>query len=166
MIVLWGDHDAGFEWTARFADSLGMPHDAVGWYRSQRVPLLIRAPGVAGLSGVVDRPGGHVDVAPTVLALLGIDPAPLPFLGRNLLGDPGDEPVLGEYGCWSTERLLYLVGGPRLEDGRCVDRRTQQPLATDLCARGWQQARLRAEVSRIVLEHDLQARLAETGVAP
>jgi phosphoglycerol transferase MdoB-like AlkP superfamily enzyme len=166
VVVVWGDHDAGFEWTARFADLIGQPHDAAGWYRSQRVPLLVRAPLAAGLTGVEDRPGGHVDVAPTVLALLGVDPAPLPFLGRNLLGRAGDEPVLGEYGCWSTRDLLYLVGGPALADGRCFERATLRPLPVERCADGSERAARRVGVSRTILEHDLQSRLADAGVGP
>jgi phosphoglycerol transferase MdoB-like AlkP superfamily enzyme len=166
VIVLWGDHDAGFEWTARFADLVGLPHDAAGWYRSQRVPLLIRIPGDDGPTGEVARPGGHVDVAPTVLALLGGEPAPLPWLGRNLLGSPGDEPVIGEYGCWSTRRLLYLVGGPDLEDGRCLERESLRPLPVTDCAADWRRANARSEVSLTLLEGDLQLRAADTRSGP
>ena len=166
VLVVWGDHDAGFEWTAQLADLVGQPHDAAGWYRSQRVPLLVRVPGDTALTGAVDRPGGHVDVAPTLLSLLGVDAGPLPFLGRNLLGDAGDEPVIGEYACWSTVDLMYLVGGPTLADGRCFDRTTLRPLPIERCADGWEEAARRVRISRAVLEYDLQQRLADLGVGP
>jgi len=166
VLVVWGDHDAGFEWTARLADLVGQPHDAAGWYRSQRVPLLVRVPGDTAPTGAVDRPGGHVDVAPTVLSLLGVDAGPLPFLGRNLLGDAGDEPVIGEYGCWSTVELMYLVGGPALADGRCFERTTLRRLPVERCGDGWEEAARRVEISRAVLEYDLQHQLADLGVGP
>ena len=111
VVVLWGDHDAGLDWSPRLASMTGQPHDDAGWYLSQRVPLLIRVPGVAGLAGESDLPAGHQDVAPTVLALLGVDPAPFAFVGRNLLGHPGDGPVVGEYHCWQDGRHVSLDGG-------------------------------------------------------
>lgn len=159
VIALWGDHDAGFEWTASFAGRLGRPHDAAGWYLSQTVPLFIRVPGAAHLAGEHALPAGHVDVAPTLLALLGVDPAPYAMLGRNLLGEPGDEPVVGEYRCWRDRERLFLQGGRRLDDGRCLDAGTLEPLATEACADGHRAAMTRVAVSNAVLAHDLQAEL-------
>ncbi|HOC44304.1 MAG TPA: sulfatase-like hydrolase/transferase [Thermoanaerobaculales bacterium] len=161
VVVVWGDHDAGLEWTPRLAAMAGQRHDAAGWYSSQRVPLLIRAPGVAGLAGVLDLPAGHQDVAPTVLALLGVDPAPYPFIGRNLLGSPGNDPVVGEYGCWQDGSRLYLQGGGRLEDGDCFELPGLRELEPAACAAGFAEARRQAEVSALVLEHDLQQEIRE-----
>ncbi|MDH5753054.1 MAG: sulfatase-like hydrolase/transferase, partial [Deltaproteobacteria bacterium] len=55
-----------------------------------RVPLLIIAPGLEGLEpgSRSDAPGSHLDIAPTVLDLLGLS-APHNFLGRPLLAGPG-----------------------------------------------------------------------------
>jgi hypothetical protein len=39
--------------------------------------------------GEVDIPVGLSYLPPTLAALLGIDPAGLPWLGRNLAGSPG-----------------------------------------------------------------------------
>lgn len=97
VIAIWGDHDAGFEWRPEIASAIGASHDAAGWYLSQEVPLFIRVPGREEIRGERLVPAGHVDVAPTLLALLGIDPAPYAYVGRNLLGLPGDGPVVGEY---------------------------------------------------------------------
>lgn len=159
VIALWGDHDAGFEWTASFAELLGRPHDAAGWYLSQTVPLFVRVPGAAGPAGGHALPAGHVDVAPTLLALLGVDPAPYAMLGRNLLGEPGDEPVVGEYRCWRDRERLFLQGGRRLEDGRCLDVGTLERLPAATCAGGHRAAMRRVAVSDAVLAHDLQAEL-------
>ena len=62
------------------------------------------------LTGARGMPAGQTDLAPTVLALLGIDPAPLPYLGRNLLGVDGDRPVPRPYGDWLDARHLFLAG--------------------------------------------------------
>lgn len=57
-----------------------------------RVPLLLRAPGVdAGVRSDVVR---LVDLAPTLLSLLGLDAQELP--GRSLLAPAGDRPVVAQ----------------------------------------------------------------------
>ena len=61
-------------------------------------------------AGVCDLPAGQTDFAPTLLALLGIDAAPLPYVGRNLLGAPDDQPLLRPYGDWLDARHLFLAG--------------------------------------------------------
>ncbi len=166
LLVLWGDHDAGLEWSRATVDALGARSDAVGWYLSQQVPIFIHAPGLEGLAGERDLPAGHVDVAPTVLALLGFDPGGSAFVGRNLLGEPGDEPVVGEYRCWRTSDRLFLQGGSRLEDGRCLELPSLAPLPVVACREGFAAAAEQIRVSDAVLEHDLQAALTERLDAP
>ncbi len=159
VIAVWGDHDAGFPWRPEIAAAMGADHDPAGWYLSQEVPLLIRVPGVDGLAGRRSVPAGHVDVAPTLLALLGIDPAPYAFLGRNLLGTPGRGPVVGEYGCWRDDELLYLQGDGTLEGGTCIELEGMRRVPTARCRDGFAAAGRAGEVSALVLEHDLQERL-------
>ena len=159
VIAIWGDHDAGFEWRPDIAQVMGVPHDAVGWYLSQEVPVFIRVPGVDGLRGERLVPAGHADVMPTLLALLGVDPAPYALIGRNLLGTPGDGPVVGEYGCWRDTRHLFLQGDGTLEDGLCLEMPTMRTLPSSACGRGFDQARQIEAMSAVVLEHDLQQRI-------
>jgi phosphoglycerol transferase MdoB-like AlkP superfamily enzyme len=162
VVVLWGDHDAGFEWRSEIAAALGASHDAAGWYLSQQVPLLIRAPGLAASAEALDQPAGHADVAPTLLALLGVDPGSHAFTGRNLLGTPGTGPVVGEYRCWRDATHLYLRRGPLLTDGECIELETMTRVEPELCSGGFDAARREVEVSRLVLEHDLQQKLGKS----
>lgn len=159
VVALWGDHDAGFEWRPEIAEVAGVAPDAAGWYLSQRVPLVISVPGVEGPADALTVPAGHTDVAPTLLALLGIDPAPYAFLGRNLLGLPGSGPVVGEYRCWNDATHVYLRRGPRLGDGQCFERGGMGEVAVEACATGFEAARRQVEISELVLEHDLQRAL-------
>lgn len=79
---------------------LGIDSDAASWELNGRVPFLLRLPTHTYVrpSGVRSIAAGQIDFAPTLLALLGIDPAPLPYGGRNLLGTPGASPVPRPYG--------------------------------------------------------------------
>jgi hypothetical protein len=159
VLAVWGDHDAGFEWRPEIAAAMGVKCDAPGWYLSQEVPLFIRVPGVKAPVGERTTAAGHVDVAPTLLALLGIDPAPHAFVGRNLLGEPGPGPVLGEYGGWRTDVLLFLQGDGSLAGGRCLELATMAAVPAARCAEAFGTARRTEEVSALVLEHDLQQRI-------
>ena len=162
VIVVWGDHDAGFEWTPEIAQLMGVTPDSAGWYRSQRVPLVIRTPGDLERVGRIDVPAGHIDVAPTVAALLGIDPAPIAWMGRNLLGEPGDRPVVGEYDCWTTRETVFLQGEDgTLESGSCLDRETLAPRPLEDCRAAFGAAHERVGVAQKVLRFDLQQRLTE-----
>ncbi len=162
VVVLWGDHDAGFEWRSEIAEALGTSHDAAGWYLSQQVPLLIGIPRSSVLNEALDRPAGHADVAPTLLALLGVDPGPYAFTGRNLLGTPGTGPVVGEYRCWRDTTHLYLRRGPLLTDGECIELETMKRVEPGACSESFDAARREVEISRLVLEHDLQQKLGKS----
>jgi phosphoglycerol transferase MdoB-like AlkP superfamily enzyme len=159
VIALWGDHAAGFPWDATFAKAVGLRWIEPNYYVADRVPLMIHVPGAPELNGEKTLQAGQVDVAPTLLALMGVDPAPYPFLGRNLLGNPGDAPVSQQYGAWMNARQLYVSGGPELADGFCYDAASKEALPLDACREGNLAAREAIEVSRGVLQWDLQADL-------
>jgi len=162
LIVVWGDHDAGFEWTPEIAELMGVSSDQIGWYRSQRIPLIIKAPQRLGLTKIVNRPSGHVDVAPTIAGLLGIDSSAFAWMGRNVLGDIGEVPVVGEYGCWTTPSHVFIQGeSGTLTDGRCLENTSLNPEAVDNCEVAFRTARERVAVSQEVLRYDLQERLSE-----
>jgi len=156
VIAIWGDHDAGFPWRTEIAAAMGATHDAAGWYLSQEIPLFIKLPGIDLLRGERTVPAGHVDVAPTLLALLGVDPTPYAFVGRNLLGEDLERPVVGEYGCWRNSTHLFLQGDGSLDDGACIELRTMEPVPSAGCREGYYEAIRTDEVSSLVLEHDLQ----------
>lgn len=161
VIAIWGDHDAGFDWRPEIASVMGATFDPAGWYLSQEVPLMIRVPSAPDLRGERPLVAGHVDVAPTLLALLGIDPAPYAFVGRNLLGEPGEAPVVGEYGCWRDARYLFLQGDGTLADGQCLDLATLVNAPASECAEAFAEARRAEGISSLVLEHDLQQRISD-----
>ena len=156
VIAIWGDHDAGFPWRTEIAVAMGATHDAAGWYLSQEVPFFLKVPGADLLRGERAVPAGHADVAPTLLALLGVDPTPYAFVGRNLLGEYVDRSVVGEYGCWRNSTHLFLQGDGSLNDGACIELATMAPVSNADCREGYHEAMRTEEVSSLVLEHDLQ----------
>jgi phosphoglycerol transferase MdoB-like AlkP superfamily enzyme len=162
VVAVWGDHDAGFEWAPEVADAMGVSFDPAGWYMSQEVPLFIRVPGRPEATGERTTTAGHLDVAPTLLALLGVDPMSYAFVGRNLLNGSATSPVVGEYGCWRDGELLFLQSeSGTLGSGRCIDASSFRELPVERCRTSFAAARRGQEISRAVLEHDLQGWLHE-----
>jgi len=160
VIVLWGDHDAGLGWSAGLARLVGFPHTPAGWYMADKVPLILHVPDPHGPRGVSLKAAGQTDVAPTVAALMGIDPAGEPWLGRNLLGNPGPGPVPRPNGGWLSDRHLYVSKGPSLTDGLCFDATTLKNVPVEACAAEDAAARREVRIADTVLRYDLQQRLA------
>jgi hypothetical protein len=63
---------------------------------------------------------------------------------------------VGEYQCWRTGDRLFLQGDGTLEGGSCRSLPDLGELPAAGCAAGFEAARRQVEVSRSVLEHDLQ----------
>jgi phosphoglycerol transferase MdoB-like AlkP superfamily enzyme len=160
VITIWGDHDAGFAWTSEIASVMGVTHNPAGWYLSQEVPLLIRIPGQNAPRGEVSAVAGHTDIAPTLLALLGVDPSSYAYVGRNLLGADSNVPVVGEYGCWRDADHLFLQGGKTIEEGTCIELATMDTVAPGECAAAFLEARRTEAMSSMTLDWDLQGRIS------
>ena len=155
VLVVFGDHDAGFPRDRAHAKDIGIGADEISWILNDRVPLFIRVP--AGLSGARSMPAGQTDMAPTLLALLGIDAAPLPYVGRNLLSAI-DAPVVRPYADWLDTRHLFLRHGT---DAVCYDLQRRVSAAATECSDTDRAARRARQVSRLVILEDLQQRLRD-----
>jgi len=156
VIVVFGDHDAGFVRDAALARTIGITADEAAWTLNDRIPLFVRVPIGSGetLRGERATPAGQTDVAPTLLALLGIDPVGLPYLGRNLLGSPTG-PVPRPYGEWIDERHVFVTQTPA---SACRDR-SGQVVSRAACADADRDVRRAREMSRLVVTADLQQKL-------
>ena len=197
VLVVFGDHDAGFPRDRTHAKEIGIGADEISWTLNDRVPLFIRLPtfalrastfapgatadkpagkpdprdppgppslgpmrasfGEAGLRGARSAPAGQTDVAPTLLALLGIDPGPLPYVGRNLLAGL-QAPVVRPYGDWLDAFHLFLT---HPANAVCYDLRRRAAVPAVDCSETDRSARAARQVSRLVVVEDLQQRLRD-----
>ncbi len=160
LIAVWGDHDAGFGWSPRLEPLLGIRHHEADWILEDRVPLVVVAPGSDEVKGEIDVESGQTDVAPTLLALLGVDPAPYAFVGRNLLGSPGDGPVVKPGGVWVDASHLYVSRGAGFTEGVCYDVTTRAPVPIEACRAADTLAREERGTAAVILSYDLQERLS------
>jgi len=157
VVVVFGDHDAGFARDATLARQIGVGLDEASWELADRIPLFIRPPRMSDQPAaphIISAPAGQTDLAPTVLGLLGVDAARLPYVGRNLLSDPGNPPIVRPFGDWIDRDHLLI--------SHADDRRSCYSLARRAFVGGAECADADAsstderEVSRLVIMEDLQ----------
>ena len=113
VVVVYGDHRAFWEDTPEIPALLGF---ADGdryrtWTAERRLPFLIRLPEGAG-ARTVAAAGSHVDIAPTVLSLLGLSSRNEVMVGRDVLSSAPPLVVL---------RDGSLIAGDHLETGAAGD---------------------------------------------
>jgi lipoteichoic acid synthase len=123
VVVLFGDHMAVHGYYGKdLCALLKRPPNPIEHFK---VPIIIRPPGknLPGLRGkVVSLPAGEVDMAPTLLYLLGLEPKGA-FFGKNLLMAKKNTVVLSRLflpeGSFVSDRHIFLNGYSR--NRRCFD---------------------------------------------
>jgi lipoteichoic acid synthase len=159
VVVVFGDHDAGFARTPAVAAAMHIGSSAAAWLMNDRIPWFVRVPGAPGLAGASPTPAGQTDFAPTLLSLLGVDAGPLPYVGRNLLGAPDDPPIVRPYGEWIDAHHLSFTRGSERVCYAAPDRPVEVSAAD--CEPAAAAARAAHDVSRLVVTEDLQQRIFE-----
>jgi lipoteichoic acid synthase len=163
LLVVFGDHDAGFPRDPSLAATIGIGTGDAAWEQNDRVPLFVKVPGQASgrLMGVLSIPAGQTDFAPTLLALLGIDPAPLPYVGRNLLGNPDDPPIPRPYGDWLDRTHLFISPATSNRGVACYVLSLAAFAGESACRTTNEIARRSRDIARLVVIEDLQQRLRD-----
>ena len=156
VLVVFGDHDAGFTRTPELAAAMHVGSSDAAWMLNDRIPWFIRH-GVRWYRTNTSA-AGQTDFAPTLLGLLGIDPSPYPYVGRNLLGDPDDPPLVRPYGDWLDSHHLFFGRGAAHV---CYDIDRQTEVDFTSCAIANDGAQRTHDVSRLVVTDDLQQRIYE-----
>ncbi|MCC6407981.1 MAG: sulfatase-like hydrolase/transferase [Planctomycetes bacterium] len=112
LVIVTGDHGE------EFAEHGHWGHTSNFAPEQTRVPFLLRGPGIA--LGTERRPTSHLDVAPTLLELLGADPGLRAdwCVGENLLAPPVRRArtvaAWEELGVWTDSGIFRLPLAPEL----------------------------------------------------
>jgi arylsulfatase A-like enzyme len=96
LVAVTADHGEGLLQHGQMAHGVHLYEEAV------RVPLVLRWPGVVPAGRVVEAPVALVDLAPTLLELLGIAPAGREFQGESLVQ------ALADGGPPAAERAVHF----------------------------------------------------------
>jgi phosphoglycerol transferase MdoB-like AlkP superfamily enzyme len=165
MVVLYGDHQAWLGDAPELARLLGFPaaSELDYWLLKKKVPLLIRLPG--GTASAERRAaGGHLDIAPTVMALLGITEPASPMLGRDLTAD---EPGLVVFrdGSFTDGSRHYLQRFGPDDASHAYDAETHHRIDSALLRPEARQAADQLLASDLVLEGNLVPWVREVATA-
>lgn len=165
VLVVYGDHKAWLGDPADFERLLeryaGFPPRAQGldyryWQAARQVPLLIRLPHDQSASRR-SITAGHLDIAPTVLDLLGIHDPNIVMLGRPLTQE-GDSFVVFRDGSFVSGNTLCLAGPFGPDSQRCWNTATGAKLNPMLLQERFETARKQLTVSDFILRGDLISR--------
>jgi phosphoglycerol transferase MdoB-like AlkP superfamily enzyme len=159
MLVVYGDHQGWLEPTPEFARLLGFaPGDAFRhWLVRKRLPLLIRLPGGAH-AGPQRTMAGHLDIAPTVLSLLGIDASNQVMLGADLTRQR-DSPVVYRDGSFSYAGYHAIRQSAARWTGQCFEQSRREPVPCDSLREQQAEALERLRVSDLIIRGDLIPKL-------
>jgi Phosphoglycerol transferase and related proteins, alkaline phosphatase superfamily len=161
VLVLYGDHAAfgdEAELGALLARYGGYPERQPGfdvryWQVEKRLPLIIHLPHDAA-AGVRSGSGGHLDIAPTLMALLGISQPHMAAMGRDLTAE-GNSLVVFRDGSFVVGDTACVVPSATIRTVQCRQMQTGRELVPERLRGHFEEARTRLAVSDILLAGDL-----------
>lgn len=132
LIIFYGDHDSGLtQPNSEMAQELGAKTEVELFELDHQVPLFIKEPNTESGS-TVDDPGGQIDIAPTILDLVDINPSYM--LGQSLLDDDSNLTVFRD-GAFRYEEFYFE---PNLtspgESGICYNTTLGTEVEFDQCS--------------------------------
>lgn len=131
LVVFYGDHDSGLQKDgSEMAKELEVDSAVDQFELSRQVPLFIKPPNLAE-GETIDKSGGQIDIAPTILDILGIGQ---PYvLGQSLMDGEANLTVFRD-GAFRYEDVYYL---PDLTEpigsGACYSVETEKEIPFDQC---------------------------------
>ncbi|EGA90605.1 sulfatase [Planococcus donghaensis MPA1U2] len=132
LIVFYGDHDSGLtQEKSEMAQKVGADTKMELFELDRQVPLFIKPPN-SKKAGSVDSVGGQIDIAPTILDIVGITPSHM--LGESLLDESSNLTVFRD-GAFRYEELYFE---PDLTspagNGSCYEIDSGQEVAIERCS--------------------------------
>jgi glucan phosphoethanolaminetransferase (alkaline phosphatase superfamily) len=115
ILCVVGDHGEGF------GEHGKLGHDRIGFEEVLRIPWVIRSPYTVVPGTQIDAPVSSIDVAPTLLSLMGFEPGSVGCDGLDALGMlPEDRKVF--FSGWAPEGAAgYVVGNKKVIHNPSVD---------------------------------------------
>jgi phosphoglycerol transferase MdoB-like AlkP superfamily enzyme len=155
IFVLYGDHHGFLGDSPDVADLLGFPEQSeYDHFRVRKsVPFLIRLPNGQG-AGVRTVAAGHLDIAPTILSLLGIEDEQRVMLGRDLTRQYEPLVVFRDGSFADGDHYFINRFGPASASS-CYRTSSGQKRDCEMLEGPRRAARHRLEISDLIIQGDL-----------
>lgn len=156
VIAVYGDHKGtDLEETAELPRLIGA-FDFNEYYKFKtvkRVPFFIRLPHGAGAKQITSA-SGHLDIAPTLLSLLGFSAQEGVMLGKDLTRE-SDRLVVFRDGSFADEKHFYISQPDPTYPPSCYESETGKKIACDSLEGKRRAALERLEISDLIISSNL-----------
>lgn len=155
VLVIYGDHQGFLGGQPELPALLGFS-DWNEYHHFQvvkRTPVLIRLPGGVA-AGAYTGTTSHLDVAPTVLSLLGVDDSSTVMLGRDLTRS-GEGLAVFRDASFADSSHYFVNRFGRVSDSRCYEAATAARIDCTPLEELSREARERLEISDLIVQGDL-----------
>ena len=155
ILVVYGDHDNSIKDKPYYEQFLGESLNDLDMEQiMNQVPLLIHLPD-SSQAEQYSEASGQLDMAPSLLHLLGISTESYHMLGNNLFVD-NDRFVVLRSGAFTDSNQFYIPSPDGIfENGSCYDLNTRETTEVSRCRIGFDQAQLELNASDQVIQYDL-----------
>lgn len=153
LIIIYGDHEGGLD-RDEIIRAIGDKFSCLDRNIHGRVPLYVVVPGNLE-QRVISKPAGQIDIAPTILHLLGIPEQEACFMGSNLFDDRRQPLVTFPSGNFLNDGGLFLTTDGSFEGGKLFSTNGGTELDKELCAQAYRDAREQIRISDMILKHNL-----------
>lgn len=152
LVVFYGDHDSGLNAPdGELAKKAGVDTAAGSFRLDRQVPLFIKPPNL-DKGEVMQAGGGQIDIAPTILDLLNIQPSYM--LGQSLLDEESNTTVFRS-GAFQFEDLYYEPDLTQASgEGICYSLETEIPADFEDCQYGIEKAAKQLRLSDTIIERN------------
>ena len=155
IFVVYGDHDARISNKEELSSFLGREiSNADIDDIKYKVPMLIHLPENQG-AGLYTQAVGQIDIAPTLLDLLGISSDKSYMMGNNMLGND-NKLIVFRNGSFTNGKILYISSPDQIfKNGTCFDIVTRKTIDASDYKDEYDRAMKQLSVSDAVITGDL-----------
>ncbi|MEF3352229.1 LTA synthase family protein [Paenibacillus sp. GYB006] len=155
LLLVYGDHDSSIKEKADYETFLGTSLSDLEMHQiMNQVPLLMHLPD-GDKAGIYLEPAGQIDIAPTVLHLLGISTEDNYLMGSDLLSTFKRMTVL-RTGAFANSDLVYIPSEDRLfENGSCYEMPAGEQTDIHACKPSYEKSKLELSISDRLITHNL-----------
>lgn len=152
LVVFYGDHDSGLtDAGGEMAQTSGVENPVELFKLDREVPLFIKKPG-SSQGETVETSGGQIDLAPTILDILGVEP---PFMLGQSLFDGEDNLTVFRNGSFRYKDLYYSPDlTEEIGEGTCYSIENGEKIAFAECAEHIETAAEQLRISDTTIEEN------------
>ncbi|ANS73816.1 phosphoglycerol transferase [Paenibacillus yonginensis] len=167
ILCIYGDHDNSVADQADYEKFLGRSLNELDMHKiMNQVPLFIHLPDDK-LAGTYAEAEGQLDLAPSLLHLLGISTADKYMMGNNMFDGNPNHLVVLRTGAFTDGRVHYIPSPDGLfENGSCYSEESGEKVAIGSCRAGSEEAQKRLQISDEVITYDLIRQLEQEKSTP